>query len=197
MMAVDDSLNTVNDDDEKDVWSACANVDQVEPVVAGTIDALDELVPYLEAAQLGGWHSANIRPNVEWRVCSFGDLPHRLNKRGAKGRLIELFGRGSHGLMSFRYTGREDAPNDPKLSDRGVRRGTCMVGGKGAAEAGAVTHGAVRCSAWLGDVGTSSSNGKRLIQFGVCGGCFCRVRRRPPTNQAATTMTATITDKTF
>ena len=43
------------------------------------------------------------------------------------------------------------APNDPKLSDRGVRRGTCMAGGKAAAEAGAVTHGAVRCSAWLGD----------------------------------------------
>jgi hypothetical protein len=40
--------------------------------------------------------------------------------------------------------------NDPKLSDRGVRRGTCMVGGKAAVEAGAVTHGAVRCSAWLG-----------------------------------------------
>ena len=39
--------------------------------------------------------------------------------------------------------------NDPKLSDRGVRRGTCMVGGKAAAGAGAVTHGAVRCSAWL------------------------------------------------
>ena len=42
------------------------------------------------------------------------------------------------------------AANDPKLSDRGVRRGTCMAGGKAAAEAGAVTHGAVRCSAWLG-----------------------------------------------
>ena len=41
-------------------------------------------------------------------------------------------------------------PNDPKLSDRGVRRGTCMAGGKAEAEAGAVTHGAVRCSAWLG-----------------------------------------------
>src|SRR5260221_14012038 len=43
------------------------------------------------------------------------------------------------------------SPNDPKLSDRGVRRGTCTAGGKAAAEAGAVTHGAVRCSAWLGD----------------------------------------------
>ena len=43
-----------------------------------------------------------------------------------------------------------ESPNDPKLSDRGVRRGTCMAGGKAAAEAGAVTHGAVRCSAWLG-----------------------------------------------
>ena len=39
--------------------------------------------------------------------------------------------------------------NDPKLSDGGVRRGTCMAGGKAEAEAGAVTHGAVRCSAWL------------------------------------------------
>jgi hypothetical protein len=39
------------------------------------------------------------------------------------------------------------SPNDPKLSDRGGRRGTCTVGGKAAAEAGAVTHGAVRCSA--------------------------------------------------
>ena len=40
-------------------------------------------------------------------------------------------------------------PNDLKLSDSGVRRGTCMVGGKAAVEAGAVTHGAVRCSARL------------------------------------------------
>ena len=46
-------------------------------------------------------------------------------------------------------------PNDLKLSDSGVRRGTCMVGGKAAVEAGAVTHGAVRCSAWLG-VGLAS-----------------------------------------
>ena len=45
---------------------------------------------------------------------------------------------------------RVATPNDPMLSDGGVRRGTCMVGGKAAAEAGAVTHGAVRCSAWLG-----------------------------------------------
>ena len=47
-------------------------------------------------------------------------------------------------------TTRVATPNDPKLSDRGARRGTCMVGGKAAAEAGAVTCGAVRCSAWLG-----------------------------------------------
>ena len=45
---------------------------------------------------------------------------------------------------------RVEWPNDPKLSESGVRRGTCMVGGKAAVEAGAVTHGAVRCSAWLG-----------------------------------------------
>jgi hypothetical protein len=48
---------------------------------------------------------------------------------------------------------RAKSPNEPKLSDCGVRRGTCMVGGKTAVEAGAVTHGAVRCSVWLGDVG--------------------------------------------
>ena len=47
---------------------------------------------------------------------------------------------------------RVATPNDPKLSDSGVRRGTCMAGGKAAVEAGAVTHGAVRCSAWLGRV---------------------------------------------
>ena len=45
-----------------------------------------------------------------------------------------------------------ETPNDPKLSDGGVRRGTCTAGGKAAVEAGAVTHGAVRCSAWLGDM---------------------------------------------
>jgi hypothetical protein len=38
----------------------------------------------------------------------------------------------------------------PQLSDRGVRRGTCIAGGKVAAEAGAVTRRRVRCGAWLG-----------------------------------------------
>ena len=45
---------------------------------------------------------------------------------------------------------REEWPNDLKLSDGGGWRGPCMVGGKAAAEARAVTAGAVRCSAWLG-----------------------------------------------
>ena len=41
--------------------------------------------------------------------------------------------------------------NDPKLSERGARRGTCAEGGEGGGqEAGAVTCGTVRCSAWLG-----------------------------------------------
>ena len=53
--------------------------------------------------------------------------------------------------LSFVHRMRVATPNDPKLSDRGVWRGTCMAGGKAAVEAGAVTHGAVRCSAWLGD----------------------------------------------
>jgi hypothetical protein len=36
-----------------------------------------------------------------------------------------------------------DAPNDPKPSsaNRGARRGNCMMGGKAAVEAGAVTGG--------------------------------------------------------
>jgi len=55
--------------------------------------------------------------------------------------------------MFLNFTIRAESPNDPKLSDRGARRGTCMAGGKAAVEAGAVTCGAVRCSAWLGDVG--------------------------------------------
>ena len=56
-------------------------------------------------------------------------------------------------LFGFSLVGEaSQSPNDPKLSDRGVRRGSCVVGGKAAAEAATVTHGAVRCSAWLGDV---------------------------------------------
>jgi hypothetical protein len=50
------------------------------------------------------------------------------------------------------YAGVAQWPNDPKLSDRGARRGGCTVGGKAVAEAAAVTCGAVRCSAWLGRV---------------------------------------------
>jgi len=41
-----------------------------------------------------------------------------------------------------------------------------MVGGKAAAEAGAVTHGAVRCSAWLGDVGLEFICGRRRTNSG-------------------------------
>ena len=63
-------------------------------------------------------------------------------------------------------TTRVATPNDPKLSDRGVRRGTCMVGGKAAAEAGAVTHGAVRCSAWLGVMFQEVVRTERVWQAG-------------------------------
>ena len=50
---------------------------------------------------------------------------------------------------------RSKSPNDPKLSDGGGRRDCCAgEGGEGAKaeEAAGVTPGAVRCSAWLGDV---------------------------------------------
>ena len=55
-------------------------------------------------------------------------------------------------MLGF-HTMRAKSPNDPKLSDGGGWRGPCMAGGKAAAEARAVTAVAVRCSAWLGDVG--------------------------------------------
>ena len=54
-------------------------------------------------------------------------------------------------LGVFLYVERRATANDPKLRDRGVRRGTCVAGGKVAVEAGLVTHGAVRCSAWLNE----------------------------------------------
>ena len=42
-------------------------------------------------------------------------------------------------------------PNDLKLSDWPGWRGPCVVGGEGGRpEAGALTRGPVRCSAWLG-----------------------------------------------
>ena len=53
-------------------------------------------------------------------------------------------------LMNERWIETRATPNDLKLSDSGVRRGSCVVGGKAAVEAATVTHGAVRCSAWLG-----------------------------------------------
>ena len=46
-----------------------------------------------------------------------------------------------------------NAPNDPKLSDGGGWRDGCAVGERRRQEAASVTAGAVRCSAWLGDVG--------------------------------------------
>ena len=77
---------------------------------------------------------------------------------------------------------RVATPNDPKLSDGGVRRGTCMVGGKAAAEAGAVTHGAVRCSAWLGRANSQSKCNTEYLEDGrgresrFGGNCVRRLR---------------------
>jgi hypothetical protein len=53
--------------------------------------------------------------------------------------------------------------NDPKLSDGGGWRGPCMAGGKVAAEARAVTAGAVRCSAWLGVAASFISSSKDRV----------------------------------
>ena len=106
-----------------------------------------------------------------YQRCLVGLLRFRLKLAHAKlKRLGVLAQRGENGfefvdlravgdkpvqLLNDLYDGHVqigigESPNDPKLSDRGARRGTCMVGGKAAVEAGAVTCGAVRCSAWLG-----------------------------------------------
>ncbi len=53
--------------------------------------------------------------------------------------------------------------NDPKLRDSGVRRGSYVVGGKAVAEAAAVTHGAVLCSAWLGVSGRIGVGVEKLL----------------------------------
>ena len=47
---------------------------------------------------------------------------------------------------------RVATPNDPKLSDGEGWRAGCVVGERRRQEAASVTAGAVRCSAWLGDV---------------------------------------------
>ena len=49
--------------------------------------------------------------------------------------------------------GENSATNDPKLSDRGARRGSCAAGPRGA---GAVTCGAVRLTDLLGLVESQS-----------------------------------------
>jgi hypothetical protein len=51
---------------------------------------------------------------------------------------------------------------DRKLSDREVRRVTCIVGGKAVAEAGTVTHGAVRW--WYVGVSEMDSGRGRSVE---------------------------------
>ena len=66
--------------------------------------------------------------------------------------------------MKLETSGRKDSlnttrvatPNDPKLSDGGGWRDGCAGEGGGAAS---VTAAAVRCSAWLGDVGIANKRG--------------------------------------
>ncbi len=78
-------------------------------------------------------------------------LPRMQRLMNPKFRIWDLHGHlsGVPGLTPEERLGQLLRYADLNLNDCGVRRGTCMVGGKAAAEAGAVTHGAVRCSAWL------------------------------------------------
>ena len=63
---------------------------------------------------------------IKWRQLVWGEVSHPITERVWK------------------------SPNENKISDGGGWRGPCMADGKAAAEARAVTAGAVRCSAWLG-----------------------------------------------
>ena len=81
--------------------------------------------------------TANRGPDRRREAASKGDGDDNQEPFGERGSNPQLI---SHGR-------RAQSPNDLKLSDSGVRRGSCAVGLRGAAT---VTHGAVRCSAWLG-----------------------------------------------
>ena len=64
-------------------------------------------------------------------------------------------------MFSSNKTG-DQSPNDPKLSDCGAWHRLCRKVRGSIAQA--VTRGAVRCSAWLGDVGLLVSLGRHLGQ---------------------------------
>jgi hypothetical protein len=69
----------------------------------------------------------------------------------------------SMGNVGFHFQDTRATPNDSKLSDRGGWRGPCMAGATRRPESGAVTAGAVRCSAWLGVggfIGSQAPDGK-------------------------------------
>ena len=85
-------------------------------------------------------------------------------------KFVRLDGDELHGVCCGLVRERaSESPNDPKLSDGGAWRGSCEGGAQREATdvgqshdrtrrvqariAATVTRGAVRCSAWLGDVG--------------------------------------------
>ena len=91
-------------------------------------------------------HSAAIHEtmDVERGQCVLQEVP------SSRARLRVFDDENGGGLHCFSVC--VATPNDPKLRDSGVRRGSCAAGLRGAAN---VTHGAVLCSAWLGDVGAA------------------------------------------
>jgi hypothetical protein len=93
----------------------------------------------------------------EWQRCRSGKwCPRNQSETSA--------GIGNKLLGSLRR--RPQWPNDPKLSDCGGRRSLCgKAAGAGLqVEAQAVTPGAVRCSAWFGDVGVIGTPSEKNVQ---------------------------------
>jgi hypothetical protein len=82
-----------------------------------------------------------IRPKRKGWCRVQGDSPHRRRKGGPKLWFREKLHFAGCAL---------EAPNDPKLSDRGNWRDCCMAAAMRRLAAADVTAGAVRCSAWLG-----------------------------------------------
>jgi hypothetical protein len=98
-----------------------------------------------ETPQIPHIEKAKAMEITEEQFCAFAKIL-------CVGSESEVGGGGAEPVREDADGSAEEGYNDPKLSDRGVRRGTCRRAERRRwSAAGAVTHGAVRCSAWFGD----------------------------------------------
>lgn len=91
-MAVNNSVQSVHDNDEKDIGGLGTNVNQVVTVVPRTINKLDELIPQFMSAKLSRWDRMHVRPYVEQWIGHVGHIPHRLDEHGQISCFVEWMG---------------------------------------------------------------------------------------------------------